>query len=77
VLHWERVCYDVKTKDGGTRRILDNIDGFVRPGTLTVLMVSSSSASLPFNIRLHDLTCSVVPCQACLTNTGCVHVCRA
>ena len=35
---WRNVCYDVKIK-GETRRILDHVDGWVRPGTLTALMV--------------------------------------
>ncbi|CAI4213418.1 unnamed protein product [Parascedosporium putredinis] len=37
VFHWEDVCYDVKIKKE-TRRILDNVDGWVKPGTLTALM---------------------------------------
>lgn len=39
VFHWENVCYDVQIK-GETRRILDNVDGWIQPGTLTALMVS-------------------------------------
>ncbi|KAJ9143354.1 ABC transporter CDR4 [Pleurostoma richardsiae] len=37
VFHWSNVCYDIKTK-GHPRRILDNVDGWVKPGTLTALM---------------------------------------
>ncbi|PGH13961.1 hypothetical protein AJ79_03376 [Helicocarpus griseus UAMH5409] len=37
VFHWSNVCYDVKIKSE-TRRILDHIDGWVKPGTLTALM---------------------------------------
>ncbi|OAA64160.1 ABC-2 type transporter [Akanthomyces lecanii RCEF 1005] len=37
VFHWNNVCYDIKIK-GEPRRILDNIDGWVKPGTLTALM---------------------------------------
>lgn len=37
--HWQNVCYDVDIK-GETRRILDHVDGWVKPGTLTALMVS-------------------------------------
>ena len=36
--HWKNVCYDIKVK-GTPRRILDHIDGWVKPGTLTALMV--------------------------------------
>lgn len=37
VFHWNDVCYDVKIKKE-TRRILDHVDGWVKPGTLTALM---------------------------------------
>jgi ATP-binding cassette subfamily G (WHITE) protein 2 (PDR) len=35
---WKDVCYEVKVKDE-TKRILDHVDGWVKPGTLTALMV--------------------------------------
>ncbi|KAJ7695504.1 hypothetical protein B0H17DRAFT_1056061 [Mycena rosella] len=35
---WKDVCYDIKLKDGSDRRLLDHVDGWVRPGTLTALM---------------------------------------
>jgi hypothetical protein len=38
VFHWQDICYDVKIGDE-TRRILDHVDGWVKPGTLTALMV--------------------------------------
>ncbi|KAK1762467.1 putative abc transporter cdr4 protein [Phialemonium atrogriseum] len=37
VFHWKDVCYDIKIK-GEPRRILDQVDGWVKPGTLTALM---------------------------------------
>lgn len=37
VFHWNNVCYDIKIKKE-SRRILDNVDGWVKPGTLTALM---------------------------------------
>jgi ATP-binding cassette subfamily G (WHITE) protein 2 (PDR) len=37
IFHWEDVCYDIKIK-GTPRRILDCVDGWVKPGTLTALM---------------------------------------
>ncbi|KAI9151610.1 ABC transporter CDR4 [Paramyrothecium foliicola] len=37
VFQWHDVCYDIKIK-GEPRRILDNVDGWVKPGTLTALM---------------------------------------
>lgn len=37
--HWEEISYDIVVK-GKPRRLLDNVDGWVKPGTLTMLMVS-------------------------------------
>ncbi|KAM5441671.1 Multidrug resistance protein [Microsporum ferrugineum] len=37
VFHWSNVCHEIKIKKE-TRCILDNIDGWVKPGTLTALM---------------------------------------
>ena len=36
IFHWEDVCYEVQIKNE-TRRILQNVDGWVKPGTLTAL----------------------------------------
>jgi ATP-binding cassette subfamily G (WHITE) protein 2 (PDR) len=38
VFHWKDVCYEVKIK-AETRQILNRVDGWVKPGTLTALMV--------------------------------------
>lgn len=38
IFHWKDVCYDIQIKKE-TRRILDHVDGWVKPGTLTALMV--------------------------------------
>ncbi|KAL9127279.1 MAG: hypothetical protein Q9217_003814 [Psora testacea] len=37
IFHWLGVNYDIKIKGGG-RRILDDVDGWIKPGTLTALM---------------------------------------
>lgn len=37
IFQWEDVCYDITIK-GEPRRILDHVDGWVKPGTLTALM---------------------------------------
>lgn len=42
IFHWRNVCYDVQIKKE-TRRILSNVDGWVKPGTLTALMGSSGA----------------------------------
>ncbi|KAL1877939.1 Multidrug resistance protein [Diaporthe australafricana] len=39
IFHWKDVCYDVQIK-GQYRRILDHVDGWVKPGTLTALMTN-------------------------------------
>ena len=38
VFHWENVCYEIQIK-GQPRVILDRVDGWIKPGTLTALMV--------------------------------------
>ncbi|ODV86673.1 hypothetical protein CANARDRAFT_6249 [[Candida] arabinofermentans NRRL YB-2248] len=42
VFHWKDVCYEVQIKTE-TRRILDHVDGWVKPGTLTALMGASGA----------------------------------
>jgi len=39
VFHWEDLCYDIKIK-GEERRLLDHVDGWVKPGVSTVLMMN-------------------------------------
>lgn len=43
VFHWKNICYDIRVKKE-ERRILNNVDGWVKPGTLTALFVSHSSS---------------------------------
>lgn len=38
IFHWRDVCFDIKVKKKEVR-ILDRVDGWVTPGTLTALMV--------------------------------------
>ncbi|KAI3554860.1 ATPase [Colletotrichum abscissum] len=38
IFHWSNVCYEVKLKKKETKRILDGVDGWCKPGTLTALM---------------------------------------
>lgn len=40
--HWQAVNYDIKIK-GEPRRLLDDVDGWVKPGTLTALMGASGA----------------------------------
>ena len=39
IFRWKDVVYDIKIK-GKPRRLLDHVDGWVKPGTLTALMVT-------------------------------------
>lgn len=42
IYHWKNLCYEVQIKDE-TRRILNCVDGWVKPGTLTALMGASGA----------------------------------
>lgn len=60
IFHWKDVCYDIEIK-GSPVRILDHVDGWVKPGTLTALMVCVLSWLEQFENSLTLLT----------TQTGC------
>ncbi|KAJ2903503.1 ZEB2-regulated ABC transporter 1 [Zalerion maritima] len=53
--HWNNLCYDIKIK-GEPRRILDNVDGWVKPGTLTALMGVSGAGKTTLLDCLADRT---------------------
>ena len=55
VFQWHDVCYDIKIK-GEPRRILDHIDGWVKPGTLTALMGVSGAGKTTLLDCLADRT---------------------
>ncbi|KAL5042237.1 hypothetical protein BDW71DRAFT_211366 [Aspergillus fruticulosus] len=58
--HWQDVCYDVKNK-GEVRRLLDHVDGWVQPGTLTALMgVSGAGKTTLLNVLANRATTGVV-----------------
>ncbi|EME40339.1 ABC transporter-like protein [Dothistroma septosporum NZE10] len=42
IFTWRDVSYDIEIK-GGNRRLLDNVSGYVKPGTLTALMGTSGA----------------------------------
>ncbi|KAJ9253878.1 hypothetical protein DTO195F2_6855 [Paecilomyces variotii] len=60
VFHWQDVCYDIKIK-GQPRRILNHIDGWVRPGTLTALMgVTGAGKTTLLDVLANRVTMGVI-----------------
>ncbi|KAK2764595.1 hypothetical protein FQN54_009290 [Arachnomyces sp. PD_36] len=60
IFHWQDVCYDIKIKSED-RRILDNVDGWVKPGTLTALMgVSGAGKTTLLDVLANRVTMGVV-----------------
>ena len=49
IFHWKNVCYDISIK-GKNRVILDHVNGWVKPGTLTALMVGVMIWPLNFKL---------------------------
>lgn len=60
VFHWQDVCYEIKVK-GQVRRILDHVDGWVKPGTLTALMgVTGAGKTSLLDVLADRVTMGVV-----------------
>ncbi|PGH05928.1 hypothetical protein GX51_02709 [Blastomyces parvus] len=60
IFHWQNVCYDIKIK-GQTRRLLDQMDGWVKPGALTALMgVSGAGKTTLLDVLANRVTMGVV-----------------
>ncbi|KAJ7657217.1 ABC-2 type transporter-domain-containing protein [Mycena polygramma] len=58
---WKDVCYDIKLKDKSERRLLDHVDGWVKPGTLTALMgVSGAGKTTLLDVLATRTTMGVV-----------------
>ncbi|KAK7029741.1 ABC-2 type transporter-domain-containing protein [Favolaschia claudopus] len=58
---WKDVCFDIKLKDGSDRRLLDHVDGWVRPGTLTALMgVSGAGKTTLLDVLATRTTMGIV-----------------
>ncbi|KAK8215113.1 Multidrug resistance protein [Zalaria obscura] len=60
IFHWQDVCYDIKIKKED-RRILDHVDGWVKPGTLTALMgVSGAGKTTLLDVLATRVTMGVI-----------------
>ncbi|KAA8649577.1 uncharacterized protein ATNIH1004_002248 [Aspergillus tanneri] len=60
IFHWENVCYDI-TVQGENRRLLDHVDGWVKPGTLTALMgVSGAGKTTLLDVLANRTTMGVI-----------------
>lgn len=60
IFHWEQVNYEVDIK-GETRTILDSVDGWIKPGTLTALMgVSGAGKTTLLDVLASRTTTGVI-----------------
>lgn len=60
IFQWKDVCYDIKIKNE-TRRILDHVDGWVKPGTMTALMgVSGAGKTTLLDVLATRVTMGVI-----------------
>ncbi|KAL3421854.1 ABC transporter cdr4 [Phlyctema vagabunda] len=63
IFHWDDVHYDIKIKNE-PRKLLDGVDGWVRPGTLTALMgVSGAGKTTLLDVLASRVTMGVVTGQ--------------
>ena len=60
IFQWHDVCYDIKIKSE-ERRILDHVDGWVKPGTLTALMgVSGAGKTTLLDVLATRVTMGII-----------------
>ncbi|KAH6718951.1 opaque-specific ABC transporter CDR3 [Leptodontidium sp. MPI-SDFR-AT-0119] len=60
IFHWEQVNYEVQIKDE-TRKILNSVDGWIKPGTLTALMgVSGAGKTTLLDVLANRTTTGVI-----------------
>ncbi|KAG4429722.1 GTPase-activating protein [Cadophora sp. M221] len=60
IFTWKDVCYDIKIK-GEPRRLLDNVSGWVKPGTLTALMgVSGAGKTTLLDVLAQRVSMGIV-----------------
>jgi len=47
IFHWRDICFDI-TVNKENKRILDHVDGWIKPGTVTALLVRSTCEYYPW-----------------------------
>ncbi|KAF7867296.1 hypothetical protein EAF04_005379 [Stromatinia cepivora] len=66
VLHWNNLSYEVQTKKG-PKKILNKIDGWVKPGTLTALMEPEKTTLL--DVLANRATFGTASGEVCIDGT--------
>ena len=67
VFTWRHLEYDVRLGKGETRRLLEDISGYVAPGKLTALMGESGAGKVSRGFRRYKFTLTLSP-QTTLLN---------
>ena len=66
---WNKLCYEVKTKDG-PRPLLEDVDGWIKPGTLTALMGASGAGKTTLlNVLANRASTGVISGDRYINNT--------
>ncbi|KAK1144527.1 hypothetical protein N8T08_005400 [Aspergillus melleus] len=70
IFTWKGLCYDIPVKDG-TRRLLDDVNGWVKPGTLTALMgVSGAGKTTLLDVLAQRATLGVISGEMLVNGKG-------
>jgi ATP-binding cassette subfamily G (WHITE) protein 2 (SNQ2) len=67
IFTWRHLEYDVRVGKGETRRLLEDVSGYVAPGKLTALMGESGAGKVSRELRRYKFTLNVFP-QTTLLN---------
>lgn len=65
---WEDMTYDIRLPDGSLRRLLTNVTGYVKPGTLTALMGESGAGKTTLLRVLSERAGAGIVGGRCLVN---------
>ena len=60
VFTWRHLKYDVRVRKGETRRLLEDVSGYVAPGKLTALMGESGAGKVSREFRRYKFTLKVL-----------------